>query len=230
MARRDGTDALLIALAFGSGAVDAISFVGLGGVFTANMTGNLVLLGLAAGRGSGSGVVRTAVSVAAFAAGVFVASRIAGPPRRTRRWPREIVIALTTGVVAQAALLAGWLARSGRPEGSLQVALVGLSAAAMGLQTGAVRALAVPGISTTYVTGTLSGLVGELAVSAGSERDRVRRGAVVGGLTAGAACGVLLVRHARCLAPVLPLAVALFVIAAAISRGRPEDRGGLDPS
>jgi uncharacterized membrane protein YoaK (UPF0700 family) len=66
-------DLMLICLAFGAGAVDAISFLGLGRVFTANMTGNIVLLGLAAGSAAGSEATRSAISLVAFTAAVSVA-------------------------------------------------------------------------------------------------------------------------------------------------------------
>src|SRR5205823_3879352 len=71
------SDLLLVALTFGSGAVDAISFLGLGRVFTANMTGNIVILGLAVGIRAGAEVVRAATSLVAFTLGVLIASRLA---------------------------------------------------------------------------------------------------------------------------------------------------------
>ena len=77
-------DVLLVSLTFGTGAVDAISFFGLGRVFTGNMTGNLVLLGLAAGRAKGSEVVRSAVSLGAFSVGVLLAASLVAMISRRR--------------------------------------------------------------------------------------------------------------------------------------------------
>lgn len=209
-------DLLLVCLTFGSGAVDAISFLGLGRVFTANMTGNIVLLGLAAGRASGSEVVRSAVSLVAFAVGAFVASRVIAPGAKRDSWSREMTVALSVGVLAQMVFVAGWQAASGRPGEAGEAVLVGVSALAMGVQSGAVRALGVPGVTTTYVTGTLTGLVGGLASAVGAPAERVRRVGVLVALLAGAAGGGLLVVGVRTLAPVLPLLVTAGVVVTAI--------------
>ena len=210
------SDLLLVALAFGAGAVDAISYLGLGKVFTANMTGNIVLLGVAVGAGAGSTVVRSAVSLVAFVGGVLAATLITARPEDSRSWPLGVKLALGFEVAAQAALLAGWLASSAHPGTTLQAILVGISAVAMGLQSGAVRALGVAGISTTYVTGTLTGLIGELATGKGLKRDWARRGLVVAAVLVGAACAGLLVLDARRAAAALPLAVTLLVLGAAV--------------
>lgn len=206
-------DLLLIALAFGSGAVDAISFLGLGRVFTANMTGNIVLLGLAAGQAVGSEVVRSAVSLVAYSAGVVVASLLTRRPGRPRAWPAAVTMTLILEALAQGGLLGGWLAVSGHPGAVLKAVLVGVSALAMGLQSGAVMALRVRGISTTYITGMLTGLLGELATLRGDAADWIRRSLVLAGLLLGAACAGLLLVHARDVAPVLPLAMTLLVAA-----------------
>lgn len=214
-ATRDISDALLTLLAFGAGAVDAISYLGLGRVFTANMTGNLVLLGLSASRSEGAATLRAAVSLMTFVAGVFAATRIAGRAPKAPSWTSRVTVALALEVACQATLLASWAATSGRPGATLEGFLVGLSALAMGLQSGAVRALGIDGVSTTYITGTLTGLIGGLATSSGSRRDWARRARVVGALLVGAVCSGLLVVHARSEAPALPLVVTLLVVAVA---------------
>jgi uncharacterized membrane protein YoaK (UPF0700 family) len=203
---------LLILLAFGAGAVDGISFLGLGRVFTANMTGNLVLLGVAVGRGTSSEVVRSAVAFIAFVAGVFAATLMADRSAKRRPWPTGVKVALAVEAVAQSAFLAGWLASAGRPGVTLEAVLTGTSGLAMGLQSGAVIALGVVGISTTYVTGTLTGLIGELATAKGSRRDWARRSGLVAAILVGAACSGLLVVDARRVAPAVPLAVTLIAL------------------
>jgi uncharacterized membrane protein YoaK (UPF0700 family) len=85
----------------------------------------------------------------------------------------------------------------------------------MGLQTGAVTALGVAGISTTYVTGTLTGLIGGFAFATASAEDWRRRAGVLAGLVVGAGCSGLLVMGAREIAPVLPLAVTVLVVSTA---------------
>ncbi len=76
-------DLLLVALTFAAGAVDAIVFLRLD-VFTAVMTGNIVLLGLAIGQGAFRNALRSLIALAAYAGGVLAAARLVGaiPPRR----------------------------------------------------------------------------------------------------------------------------------------------------
>lgn len=214
----DLRDVLLICLTFGSGAVDAISFLGLGRVFTAMMSGNIVLLGLAVGRAAAPEVIRSAVSLVVFALGVFAASRLVRDSTKASVWPAGLTMALVYGAIAQAGVLAGWIGASGHPDDLFKAVLVGFSAFAMGLQSGAVARLGVSGVTTTYVTGTLSGLVGRLALRSGTQRELARRAVVLVALLLGAACGALLLTYARTGAPALPLAVTIVVIATAIYR------------
>lgn len=219
----DVRDVLLVCLTLASGAVDAISYLGLGRVFTGVMSGNLILLGLAVGSAAGSEAVRSAVSLVVYVAGVFAASRLVRRSATPRIWPVGVTVALVCQAVAQAGLLAGWVGASGRPTHAFEALLVGMSALAMGLQTGAVARLRVSGVTTTYVTGTLTGLIGALALGEGKRRDLARRGVVLVALLAGAVCGAVLLKGARTVAPALPLAVTLLVLAAAMYRLNDEE-------
>jgi uncharacterized membrane protein YoaK (UPF0700 family) len=214
----DLRDVLLVCLTFGTGAVDAISFLGLGKVFTAMMSGNIVLLGLAAGSSAGPEAVRSVISLLVFALGVFAASWLIRDPAKTSVWPAGLTMALVCGAVAQAGVLAGWLGASGHPNGVFKGVLVGFSALAMGLQGGAVARLGVSGVTTTYVTGTLTGLIGGLALRSGTRRELARRAVMLVALLIGATCGALLLTYARSGAPGLPLAITVVVIATAIHR------------
>jgi len=208
-------DALLVALTVASGAVDAISYLGLGGIFTANMTGNMVLLALAAGSGAGSQALRAGISLVAFSAGVFVSARIMRAPDDASLWPRRITTTLAVVATLQAGVLAGWLATSGHPSGAVEGGLISLSALAMGAQGSAIRTMNVSGVSTTYLTGTLVGLVTQLAVWSGSPGEAARRAGVLVALLAGAAVAAVLLVNARSLAPILPLALTVSVIVVA---------------
>lgn len=215
-------DILLVWLTFGAGAVDAISFFGLGRVFTGNMTGNLVLLGLAAGRAKGEEVVRSAVSLAAFCAGVLITAALVklisrrAAARRSQIWPVGVSIILALEVLVQAGFLAGWLAVGGHPGLAFEAVLVGLSALAMGMQSDAVAALGVAGVTTTYVTGTMTGLLRALVVGGDDIPNRLRRTAVLGGLLVGAVVGGVLLVEARRFTPILPLAVTAAVLVTAV--------------
>ena len=120
---------LLAALAFGGGATDLASFTQLGGVFSSVMTGNLVLLGLAAARAAGEVAAHTAVAFAGYIAGVALGSRIA---RRGRRddvvWPAAVTATLLVELVAFAVLTVGWELTSSRPAGAWQLSLLAVAA------------------------------------------------------------------------------------------------------
>src|SRR5438128_11266433 len=80
-------DLLLNALTVSSGAIDAISFLALGKVFSAFMTGNIAFLGLRVAGAGGPGVVAILVSMAAFAVGVYLSTRIVKPSEGSGMWP-----------------------------------------------------------------------------------------------------------------------------------------------
>lgn len=228
-------DVLLVCLAFGAGAVDAISFLGLDRVFTGNMTGNLVLLGLAAGRANGSEVVRSAVSLAAFSVGVLLAVFLVAMISRRRPgtpgsnlWPVGVTVVLALEALVQGGFFAGWLNVGGHPGLVFEAVLVGLSALAMGMQSDAVAALGVAGVTTTYVTGTLTGLLRGLVVGGDDVPNRLRRAGVLAGLLVGAVVGAVLLVETRRFAPVLPLAVTVSVLTAAGWAFRGERRRSME--
>jgi uncharacterized membrane protein YoaK (UPF0700 family) len=215
-------DLLLVGLAVCSGAVDAISFLALGKVFSAFMTGNIVFLALGFTGAEAPNVLRVGAALTAFAAGVAVAVKIVQPSKGSMVWPRRVSIALGLSALAQAAFLAGWIATSGRPATGIGHVLIGLSALAMGAQTGAVLSLGLPGIFTTAATATLAGLASDFAGSPQSTNERSRLAGVLAGICVGAAAGALLLMHARSCAPLLPLIGTLLVIIAASSLLNPQ--------
>src|SRR2546428_12642668 len=78
---------LLLALTVTTGLIDAVSVLGLGRVFTANMTGNVVFLGFALARVPGFSLVRSLAALAAFLAGAVIGGRLAIRLRGLRpRW------------------------------------------------------------------------------------------------------------------------------------------------
>src|SRR6266851_3576557 len=108
-------DLLLTALTVSSGAVDAISFLALGKVFSAFMTGNIAFLGFRVAGAGGPGAVAVLASMTGFAAGVYVSTRIVKPPERSRVWPQPVTVALGLSLVAHAAFLAVWFGSNGQP-------------------------------------------------------------------------------------------------------------------
>jgi uncharacterized membrane protein YoaK (UPF0700 family) len=135
--------------------VDGISYLALGRVFTANMTGNTVLFGLALVQADGGAIVRTGLALWAFVAGAAIGARLLHRSEAPAHWPRGVTIALGVECVLLAALAAD--------RSSMLVGRVTLAALAMGVQSAAARRLDVFGIATTFVTGTLTSLVSLIA-------------------------------------------------------------------
>ena len=206
---------IAIALTFASGAADVTSFTRLGDVFTSVMTGNIVLWGLAAARGSLTLFGHTAVSIAGYIAGVAGATwiahglRAAASPDQDQGQasvpPEHVVGALLAELALLAGFTAGWMVCGASPAGWVQLCLLAALAAAMGVQSCAVRDMGLAEVSTTYLTGTLTGLVASLARPGQDTPHGLRRFGVLMGLVAGASLCGLLVATAADLVPLLPL-------------------------
>ena len=208
-------DLLLMALTVSSGAIDSISYLALGKIFTAFMTGNFVFLGLlVAGSGTQS-LISVVVSIALFAAGVYLAARIVGPSRGSGVWPRRATVALGFTAVAQACFLAVWVAAGGQPLGGVVAVLIALWALAMGIQTGTVFSLGLPGVFTTAATATLTVLMSDVAHPRSSAAEKRRLAGVLVSLFVGATVGALLLSYAPTYAPAFPLVVTVLVVATA---------------
>jgi len=193
-----GLMAHLFALTFVTGVIDAASFLGMGHTFTANMTGNVIFLGFALAGAPRISMMRCALAVAGFVTGAALAGRVtAGIPvaSRASRMVRAGLVEAT--LLGLASLLAAGQ-RGALPEaGSRLAAVIVLAAFAMGVRNATVRALAIPDMTTTVLTLTITGLAADAAASAaGAANPRWRRrlGSVLA-MTAGAALGVLLLRR-----------------------------------
>jgi uncharacterized membrane protein YoaK (UPF0700 family) len=207
---------LLVALTFTSGAIDAISYLGLGRVFTANMTGNMVLLGLAAGRVEGLEALRSATAFVGFAAGVAIGARILGRGKRVELWPDRVTLALAIELLLLVALALGWVFTRANPVRPWLEVLISLSAAAMGIPSAAAAHLAVPSVSTTYVTGTTVSLMTELSLLGHPSTGWPLRLGIVVALGIGAAVDALVLQHwpiGALLVPVASLAAVTFIAA-----------------
>src|SRR5262245_48074699 len=89
-----GRESMLLALTFSAGSVDAISYLGLGHVFTAMMTGNTVLLGLALAQGESLAALRSIIALLGFAIGVFAGAIIVERESEPAEWPAAVTVAL----------------------------------------------------------------------------------------------------------------------------------------
>jgi uncharacterized membrane protein YoaK (UPF0700 family) len=207
-------DVLLVALAVASGSVDAISYFGLGKIFSAFMTGNIVFLGFGIAEVEGPDVIPVIVAVSIFTAGAYLGLRLTKlRADESSVWPRAMTVSLVLVAIAEASFLVVWLATSGHPPEQVCEVLIALFSLAMGIQTAAVRSLGVQGVFTTAGTFTLVAFAGTFAGS-WSRAELPRLVGVLVGLVTGAVGGGLLFLHARSDAPALPLLITVLVIAA----------------
>jgi uncharacterized membrane protein YoaK (UPF0700 family) len=209
---------LLDGLTVSSGAVDAISFLGLGKVFTAFMTGNIAFAGMrVAGSAVAPRIGLLLASMGGYAAGVYLATRIVRRSQPTTLvWPRATTVALGVSLLPHFGFALIWFATGGRPDDTVIPVLLGAWAMAMGMQSGAVRRLNVGGVFTTAATATFIFLVGDWANrnSLTSDEHSRLRGVLVS-LFVGATIGGWLLLHAPVYAPVFPFAVTALVVATA---------------
>lgn len=205
-------DRILLALAFAAGCVDALSYLGLSRVFTANMTGNAVLLGLAIGQTQELQVAHSSAAIVGFVLGVMVAAKLVGPPRERVVWSPRITLALCVEFVVLVVFAVGWWHSGPRFDGGVLVGLIVMSGVAMGIQSAVARRLAVPGVATTYITGTITALVAELTAVSGAPGERRRMTAVISALLAGAVAGGVAQAHARPAAAFIPVLVVAAIL------------------
>lgn len=149
---------LIMILASAAGSFDAISYLGLGKVFPANMTGNTALLGLRAGEGNAAAAARAAAALVGFAIGVAACAALVERRQRNAEWPPVVSEALVLETIVLAIVTILWMRTGDNPSGTRLGLLILPSAAAMGIQSEAVRRLGVRGVTTTYITGTLTSL------------------------------------------------------------------------
>jgi len=229
---------LLDALTISSGAVDAVSFLALGKVFTAFVTGNVAFLGMAIASTAGSTVYGVAppriiwvlAALVGFAGGIYLGTKIVRPSRyeggqpNSVVWPQRTTFALGLSLMAHLCFVLIWFATSARPGDNIIPVLLATWALAMGMQSAAVRNLNVGGIFTTAATATFIFLFGAVANGVpltGDERRRMR--GVLVSLAIGATAGGLLLIHAPIYAPVLPFVITIGVVATAAKAFRYND-------
>jgi uncharacterized membrane protein YoaK (UPF0700 family) len=147
-------DLALLALTAAAAGTDAISYLGLGHVFCANMTGNTVLLGLGVATGDLAGASRSATALGAFVLGALgVGATLSG-----NGWTRGLAAAFGVECLLLAVLTAWWAMLAHTPDGATRYGLIGLAGASIGIQSAIVRRLRVPDVTTTYITGTWAAL------------------------------------------------------------------------
>jgi uncharacterized membrane protein YoaK (UPF0700 family) len=192
-----------------TGVVDAVSFVGLGHVFTANMTGNIVFIGFALGGARGLSIERSLTALAAFALGAVAGGRVANCTVDAPHRQLAIGAGLEAALLAIAATMA--IGQSPSASGSFAYIAIVLTAVAMGIRNGIVRKLGVADVTTTVLTGAIAGLAGDSKIAGGQGARGGRKALSIVLMLFGALIGTLLLRHFGFMPP---LAVAAFLAAA----------------
>jgi uncharacterized membrane protein YoaK (UPF0700 family) len=239
---------MLMLLTLAAASVDAISYLGLGHVFTAMMTGNTVLLGLALAQGEVLAALRSILALIGFAIGVFVGAIIVERESYPAEWPAAVTAALSFETIILAIFAANFTLFDSIRGGMIYLLII-LSALAMGVQSAAVRRLGVPGIATTYITGTLTSLMvdllgwlrsiaARLPRSKTAKRSEVERrpwdqrvGLLAGVVTLyclGALIGGVLQLYSAPIAPLFPLGAVMLVVVNAVIRQRHQRRNSND--
>jgi uncharacterized membrane protein YoaK (UPF0700 family) len=215
---RRSTVAALLCLTVVTGLVDAVSYLRLGHVFVANMTGNFVFLGFSADPHSGLSPVASIVAIVGFLAGALGGGRLATAlAHRPRPWLATAVGA-EASILAAIAILGGAGALPFSAHGHGHYGTIVVLAAALGLQNSTVRHFAVPDLTTTVLSLTLTGLAADSTLAGGAGSKPHRRLGSIAAMLGGAAVGALLLQASPSatigLAAALAAAVAITFLAA----------------
>jgi uncharacterized membrane protein YoaK (UPF0700 family) len=182
---------MLVALTVVTGLVDAASYLKLGHVFVANMTGNVVFLGFALAGASGLSAGSSLVALGAFLLGAFGGGWLGGRNSTHRGHLLRAAGVAQAPLMAVALLVAALGATP--PDRSIRLALIALLALAMGVQNAAAQRLAVPELTTSVLTKTLTGIASEAGILGGAGSKLGRRTIAVAAMLTGALIGAVLV-------------------------------------
>ena len=212
-ARHGPLPLLLVLLTVVTGLVDAVSYLALGHVFVANMTGNVVFLGFAVVDAEGFSVSASVTAIAAFLFGALAGGRLGGwqGAHRGRLFAATVLIEILLVALALAEAL---VATVSTPVG--QYSIIAALSIAMGLQNATARRLAVPDLTTTVLTLTLTGFAADSALAGGTNPRPGRRTIATLSMFLGAAIGALVLLRIGASA-VLALALALLLIVLAVA-------------
>jgi uncharacterized membrane protein YoaK (UPF0700 family) len=185
--------ATLFGLTFVTGLIDAVSFLGLGHVFTANMTGNVVFVGFAIGGAADLSVLRSLAALGAFASGSVVGGMVTS--RRPRAPAGHLLIAVYAEILLlSVAVIVALVTGNSVTSVSIYLVIV-CTAVAMGLRNAVVRKLAVPDLTTTVLTLTVTGLAADSRLAGGAGSRSGRRILSILAMWSGALTGAMLLQR-----------------------------------
>lgn len=214
---RDGPlPPLLVTLTFVTGLVDSFSYLVCGHVFVANMTGNVVFLGFALVGAPGFSIVASAAAIASFVAGALVGGTFARRFTSHRGRLLSSAAGIQVLLVGTSVILAG--VSGTHVTAGFRYGLIVVLAIAMGLQNAAARQLAVPDLTTTVLTMTMTGIAADAALTGVSASKAGRRLTAIAAMFLGALVGAACVLHVRIVVPLGIALVALVFVAATTMR------------
>ena len=175
------------------GFLDAVSYLGLGHVFTANMTGNVVLVGFAAAGAPGFSAPANLCALACFVGGAAAGGRL---DRLVGSHQTTLVVEMTLEAIfiGVGAIISASVATIG--AGWARYVIVAVLSFAMGMRNVSVRRMGVEGMTTTVLTSTLTGLVSDSPLAGGTSPHTVHRATSVLCMFVGALVGALILLHA----------------------------------
>jgi uncharacterized membrane protein YoaK (UPF0700 family) len=215
----------LLGLTVVTGLVDAVSFLSLGRVFTANMTGNIVLLAFATAHVSGLSIARSLTALLAFLVGAVLGGRVMARADADSQIRFAAQAFLLEVALLFAASFCGIGYRGDLLEDSFQLfVLIALTALAMGIRNAAVRKLAIPDLTTTVLTLTVTGIGADSSLANGKNPRLARRLASVAAMFAGAASGAVVIHYSISAALWLATAISAGCSAALFHSVRTSDK------
>jgi uncharacterized membrane protein YoaK (UPF0700 family) len=184
---------VLLFLTTTTGLIDAVCYLGMGHVLVANMTGNIVFLGFALAGAKGFTISSFLVAIGSFLVGATIGGRLGKALDDHRRRWLTMASAVQTGlaVTAAVAVAAGVLG----PTGTARLWVIALLGAGTGVQNATVRRLAIPDLTTSVLTLTITGLAADSTLGGGDHPRRNRRLESVAAMLVGALVGGALMVH-----------------------------------
>jgi uncharacterized membrane protein YoaK (UPF0700 family) len=213
---------MLIGLTVVSGMVDAFSFLKLGHIFVANVTGDVLFIAFGLGGAHGFSIPASLVTLCVFLLGALSGGRLFTHFRAHRGRLLAVVCLIQTVLFAAAVIVASMIHDS--PPGSVRCTLIVILGLSMGVQNALALKLAVPGLTTSVVTRAITGISAESHLAGGEGSNTGARIASTVALFVGALAGALLVVHLNPWCDLLgatAILTSIGLVAASLSRSNP---------